>query len=124
MSDVLNKIQRINNLYLQIKELDNLYNKALKSNKTSLARNYLVQIKLKKKTLNSEIFRFKKLISPSIALVKLDINGCIKRGIFTDVSDFDEVRLIYRSIGLMKNLDIKILEIKIYHNPYIVDEFY
>lgn len=49
MSDVLNKIQRINNLYLQIKELDNLYNKALKSNKTSLARNYLVQIKLKRK---------------------------------------------------------------------------
>lgn len=124
MSDVLNKIQRINNLYLQIKELDNLYNKALKSNKTSLARNYLVQIKLKKKTLNSEIFRFKKLISSSIALVKLDINGCIKRGILIDVSDFDEVRLIYRSIGLMKNLDIKILEIKIYHNPYIVDEFY
>lgn len=124
MSDVLNKIQRINNLYLQIKELDNLYNKALKSNKTSLARNYLVQIKLKKKTLNSEIFRFKKLISSSIALVKLDINGCIKRGILIDVTDFDEVRLIYRSIGLMKNLDIKILEIKIYHNPYIVDEFY
>ena len=124
MSNILNKIQRINNLYLQIKELDNLYNKALKSNKTSLARNYLVQIKLKKKTLNSEIFRFKKLISSSIALVKLDINGCIKRGILTDVSDFDEVRLIYRSIGLIKNLDIKILEIKIYHNPYIVDEFY
>lgn len=124
MSEISDKIQRINQLYLQVKEIDDLYNKAIRNNKTSLARNYLVQLKLKNKTLSSEIYRFKKLISSNIAIVKLEINGIPKRGILPNVSDFDDVKIIYKAIGIIKHLDIKILEIKIYHNPYIVNEFY
>lgn len=124
MSEISDKIQRINRLYLQVKEIEDLYNKAIRNNKTSLARNYLVQLKLKNKTLNSEVYRFKKLISSNIAIVKLEINGVLKKGILPNVSDFEDVNIIYKAIGIIKHINIKILEIKIYHNPYIVDEFY
>ena len=124
MSEISDKIQRINQLYLQVKEIEDLYNKAIRNNKTSLARNYLVQLKLKNKTLNSEVYRFKKLISSNIAIVKLEINGVLKEGILPNVSDFEDVNIIYKAIGIIKHINIKILEIKIYHNPYIVDEFY
>jgi hypothetical protein len=124
MSEISDKIQRINQLYLQVKEIEDLYNKAIRNNKTSLARNYLVQLKLKNKTLNSEVYRFKKLISSNIAIVKLEINGVLKKGILPNVSDFEDVNIIYKAIGIIKHINIKILEIKIYHNPYIVDEFY
>ncbi len=124
MSEISDKIQRINQLYLQVKEIEDLYNKAIRNNKTSLARNYLVQLKLKNKTLNSEVYRFKKLISSNIAIVKLEINGVLKKGILPNVSDFEDVNIIYKAIGIIKHINIKILEIKIYHHPYIVDEFY